>query len=238
MCIVGVFAEVIKGVCPDFWFMKYGSVIFDLDGVILDSMQEQGWKYRATREALSELGVEEEYEEEVLDAVLGDQGYEECVRVCGEVGVDPRKAWSLVAEKTSQARMQQIEENGFGLVDGAEQVLDELRESQVKLGVISNAPDQAVEMVIDYFDLRGYFKFFRGVQSFEDLKARKPHPNHLELAKFQLKRDPYLYIGDHESDVQAAANAEMDSVWVHPKDLDEPTYTVESLRRILEVVEE
>jgi phosphoglycolate phosphatase len=218
--------------------MKYGSVIFDLDGVILDSMQEQEWKYRATRDALSELGVDESYEEEVLDAVLGDKGYEECVRVCGEIGVDPRRAWSLVAEKTSQARMEQIEENGFGLIDGAEQVLEELRENQVKLGVISNAPDQAVEMVVDYFDLRGYFKFFRGVQSFEDLKARKPHPNHLELAKFQLKRDPYVYIGDHESDVQAAANAKMDSVWVHPQNMDEPTYTVESLQRVLDVVEE
>jgi HAD superfamily hydrolase (TIGR01549 family) len=218
--------------------MEYGSVIFDLDGVILDSMESEEWKYDATREALNELGVSEDLDRESLDAVLGDQGYEECVRVCGEIGVDPRKAWSLVAEKTSQARMEMIEENGFGLVDGAEELLQELKENQIKLGVISNAPDQAVEMVVDHFGLRSYFKFFRGVQSFEDLKARKPHPNHLELAKFQLKRDPYIYIGDHESDVQAATNAGMDSVWVHPENLDEPTFTVDQLKEIPSVLQD
>lgn len=216
--------------------MKYGSVIFDLDGVILNSMSSEEWKYEATREALDDLGVEEDLDKSVLDAVLGDQGYEECVRVCGNIGVDPRKAWNLVAEKTSQARLKQIEENGFGLVDGAEDVLEELRQNQVKLGVISNAPDQAVEMVIDYFDLRNYFKFFRGVQSFEDLKDRKPHPNHLELAKFQLKRDPYLYVGDMESDVEAAINANMDSVWVHPENYDEPTYSVDSIDQLTRVL--
>jgi HAD superfamily hydrolase (TIGR01549 family) len=216
--------------------MKYGSVIFDLDGVILDSMGSEEWKYRATREALGELGVDQEIERDVLDAVLGDQGYEDCVRVCGNIGVNPQRAWNLVAEKTSQARMEQIEDEGFGLVDGVEKVLNDLRESQVKIGVISNAPDQAVEMVVDHFDLRGYFKFFRGVQSFEDLKARKPHPNHLELAKFQLKRDPYLYVGDRESDVEAAINADMDSVWVHHEDSDEPTYSVESVDQVLQVL--
>jgi HAD superfamily hydrolase (TIGR01549 family) len=216
--------------------MKYGSVIFDLDGVILDSMDSEEWKYRATRKALNELGVEEDLDRSVLDAVLGDQGYEECVRVCGNIGVDPRKAWNLVAEKTSQARMKQIQENGFGMVDGAENVLEELRQNQIKLGVISNAPDQAVEMVIDHFGLRNYFKFFRGVQSFEDLKDRKPHPNHLELAKFQLKRDPYLYVGDMESDVKAASNAEMDSVWVHPENYDEPTYSVDSIDELTRVL--
>ncbi|MFB6100495.1 MAG: HAD family hydrolase [Candidatus Nanohalobium sp.] len=216
--------------------MKYGSVIFDLDGVILDSMESEEWKYRAARDALSELGVNDDLDREVLKAVLGIRGYEECVRICGDIGVDPRKAWNLVAEKTTEARMREIQQNDFGLVDGSREVLSELREEQLKLGVISNAPDQAVEAVVDHFDLRNYFKFFRGVQSFEDLKARKPHPNHLELAKFQLKRDPYLYIGDHESDVEAATNAQMDSVWVHPGNHEEPTYTVDSLDGLLDVV--
>jgi HAD superfamily hydrolase (TIGR01549 family) len=217
--------------------MMYGSVIFDLDGVLLDSVESEEWKYRAVRSALSELGVDDDLGRDVLDAVLGDQGYEECVRVCGDIGVDPRKAWSLVAEKTSQARMHEIERNDFGLADDAEKVVENLKREQLKLGVISNAPDQAVEMVVDHFDLRRYFKFFRGVQSFEDLKARKPHPNHLELAKFQLKREPYLYVGDHESDVEAASNAGMDSVWVHPGNHEEPSYSVDKLSDVVRIVE-
>lgn len=220
-------------------FMSYGSVIFDLDGVLLNSMKSEEWKYRATRRALDELGVDaSSLDRSVLDSVLGDNGYEECVRVCGDIGVDPQRAWSLVAEKTAYARMKQIEENDFGLVDGTMDVLNELRENQVKMGVISNAPDQAVELVINHFDLRKYFKFFRGVRSFEDLKERKPHPNHLELAKFQLKREPYVYVGDHESDVMAAKNAEMDSVWVHPQNLEEPNYTVENLIELTNVIKE
>jgi len=217
--------------------MSYGSVIFDLDGVILNSMESDEWKYRATREALNELGVDaSELDKSVLDSILGDSGYEECVRVCSDVGVDPQRAWSLVAEKTAYARMEEIEKNDFGLVDGTMELLNELRKSQIKMGVISNAPDQAVELVIDHFDLRKYFKFFRGVRSFEDLKDRKPHPNHIEMAKFQLKRDPYIYVGDRESDVMAATNAGMDSIWIHPQNLKEPTYTVEKLNEIPEIV--
>jgi HAD superfamily hydrolase (TIGR01549 family) len=216
--------------------MDYGSVIFDLDGVLLDSTGSEEWKYRAAREALAELGIERELDRDILDAVIGIEGYEECVRFCGNLGVDPRKAWSLVAEKTSRARLEEMKRENFSLMNGSREMLEDLRGSQLKLGVISNAPDQAVEMVVDYYDLRGYFKFFRGVQSFEDLKANKPHPNHLELAKFRLKRGPYLYIGDHESDVEAATNAQMDSVWVHPQNHEEPTYTVESLKGLLEVV--
>jgi HAD superfamily hydrolase (TIGR01549 family) len=217
--------------------MNYGSVIFDLDGVLLDSMSDDEWKYRATRAALSELGVEAS-ERDILDAVLGDDGYKECVRVCGNLGVDPQRAWSLVAEKTTEARLEEMQKSNFGLMDGSRDVLKELRKDQVKLGVISNAPDQAVELFVDFFDLRDFFKFFRGVQSFEDLKARKPHPNHLELAKFQLKRDPFLYVGDHRSDVEAARNACMDSAWLHPESMDEPTFTVENLDDVLDVVRE
>jgi len=217
--------------------MSYGSVIFDLDGVLLDSMESEEWKYEATRKALNELDVDTDgLDRSVLDSVLGDGGYEECVKVCKELGVDPQRAWSLVAEKTSRARMEQIEENDFGLVDGTHEVLEELRQEKVKLGVVSNAPDQAVELVIDHFDLRSYFNFFRGVTSFEDLKDRKPHPNHLQIAKFQLKREPFLYIGDHESDINAATNADMDSIWIHPKNCEEPTYTVESLSDISQLV--
>lgn len=216
--------------------MKYGSVIFDLDGVILNSMESQEWKYQATEQALKQLGIQKTLDKETLDAVLGDQGYEKCVKTCGQLGINPRKAWNLVAEKTSQSRMNQIQENGFGLVNNAETTLQKLKENQIKLGLISNAPDQAVEMVVEHFNLRNYFKFYMGVRSFEDLKARKPHPNHLELAKFQLKRNPYVYVGDHESDVKAAVNAEMDSVWVHPQNHKEPTYTVEKLENLQQII--
>ena len=217
--------------------MDYGSVVFDLDGVLLDSVESEEWKYEATREALRELGADEDFDRGTLDAVLGDEGYGECVRVCGEIGVDPQRAWNLVAEKTSEARLDLIEEGRFSLVEGVKDTLEELRDAQVKLGVVSNAPDQAVELFVDHYDLRGYFKFFRGVQSFEDLKDNKPDPNHLELARFSLKREPFLYVGDQRSDVEAAKAANMDSVWVDGGE-GSPDYRVETVSGVLDVVKD
>lgn len=219
--------------------MDYNSIIFDMDGVILNSVSgEQKWKYDAVKDSIKELGADpEDISKEELDKILGDKGYGECIKTCNKYGLNPRKAWKLIAEKTTLARIEKMKQGDFKLYEGVNNTLEKIRRSNIKTAVISNAPESAVEATIQEYDLGKCFKFYRGIRNFEDLRDRKPHPNHLEIAKAELRSGPYLYVGDSESDIKAAKNAEVSSMWVHSRNNqlnEKPDYTIEKISELSE----
>ncbi|MFB6292146.1 MAG: HAD family hydrolase [Candidatus Nanohaloarchaea archaeon] len=222
--------------------MRYWSLVLDMDGVLLNYEGDAfRWKYDAVREALQEQGADPEgLSRSQLDAFLGDKGVEACIEACEQRGIDPRTVWELVADKTSAARRKRIEDGEFSLYPDARQAIEKLRSEEVELGLISNAPEAAVEVTVDHYGLRDHFKFFRGIVDFDDLPARKPHPDHLELAKAELKRSPYIYAGDAESDLIAARDAGMDSVWVQRTSAKvdvSPDYRIDDMEDIVDIVE-
>lgn len=222
--------------------MSYGSVILDMDGVILDFEGDDfRWKYDAVRDVLRENGVDpSELSRTELDAFLGDRGVEECVEACDNLGLDAANVWESLARATTEARIVKMRCGEFTLYPGVKDVLERLESMQKGLGVISNAPDDAVEAVITHYNLRKHFKFFRGIENFEDLTSRKPHPDHLKLAQAELNREPYIYVGDAESDLIAAREAGMDSVWVRHAGANvdvRPDYEVQNLEEFLDILE-
>ncbi|MFB6190030.1 MAG: HAD family hydrolase [Candidatus Nanohaloarchaea archaeon] len=221
--------------------MDYGSVVFDMDGVILDFEGDGfNWKYDAVREVLQERGVDPSgYSRTELDAFLGDRGVEACVEACNDLGLEAGDVWEDIARKTSEARIERVRSGEFTLFPEVREVLEQLEDMKLGLGVISNAPEEAVEAVITHYNLRKHFKFFRGITGFDDLTSRKPHPDHLRMAQAELKREPYIYAGDAESDLIAAREAGMDSAWVKRTDAKvdvRPDYEVKDLEEFIEVV--
>lgn len=220
--------------------MKYGSVVFDMDGVLLD-FEGDGfkWKYDAVRNVLQRHQVEtDSMSRDQLNLFIGDRGVQACVEACNDKGLDAKTVWTEIAEETSKARAVQIKKGNFSLFPEVKDVLKEI-EGEVKLGAISNAPETALRETINFFDLKHFFGFFRGIEDFEDLSDRKPHPDHLNYAKAELKRDPFVYVGDHQTDIEAAINAGMDSVWVNRRNHDvdiSPDYTIKNLNEILDVI--
>jgi len=135
----------------------------------------------------------------------------------------------LIAESTNLARARKLDAGRFELYDGARGLVEALKLRGIKLGVVSNAPEDAVKTTLRLLSVEEKFDYFRGIESFTDLKARKPHPDHIRVAKAELKDKPFLYIGDQESDVNAAIDAGIDSVWVNRDGgsiSPDPTYEV------------
>lgn len=199
--------------------MQYGSVIFDMDGVILNSLVgDEEWKYQAVRKALTRKDLDaSRLSRKDLERFLGDYGREECIEACKEYGLDPGEVWKLIAETTNLARIEKVKKREFRLYSDARSFLEALHPRDPGMGLISNAPEGAVKTTVRFFNLEHYFSYYRGVESFEDLRRRKPHPQHLEIAQAELKKPPYLYIGDAVSDIEAANRAGMDSAWIKRK---------------------
>lgn len=224
--------------------MKYGSVIFDMDGVLLNSLvEDEEWKFNAVKEALEHEEVDTtSISREEMEKFLGDHGRETCIETCKTHGVEPEKVWKLIAETTSLARIQQVKDGDFRLYQDARSFLEMLEPRDPELGIISNAPESAVETTMKFFNLKKYFKYYRGVESFEDLRRRKPHPDHIEIAEAELKKKPFLYIGDKASDIKAAKNANLDAALVDREglkpdvDADYRVSDLEELGKRLELI--
>ena len=217
--------------------MKYGSVIFDMDGVLLNSLVEnEEWKYQAVRKALEKKDVNTAgLSRNELERFLGDYGREECINVCSEHGLDAGEIWKLIAETTNLARIEKVKKREFRLYSDARSFLEALHPRDPGMGLISNAPEGAVKTTVRFFNLEHYFNYYRGVESFEDLRERKPHPKHLEIAQAELKKPPYLYIGDAPSDIEAANRAGMDSAWIKRvpvEDSPDADYTSDDLEEL------
>lgn len=222
--------------------MRYNTVIFDMDGVILNSLvNNEEWKYNAVKSALAEIGLNPgEFSIAQYDAFLGDQGRQATIDICKKNNVDPEVIWKVIAKKTSESRLQMIKKGEFRLYSDALHILNKLKSSRSKLGVISNAPESAVKMTVDYFELRNIFDYFRGVEDFEDLKLRKPSGNHIKIAMAELKQDPFLYVGDSKVDIEAAKEAGIDSALVSrtgKKPSYGQDYTLDSIGDLEEKIE-
>jgi len=219
--------------------MSFNAVVFDMDGVLLDSMSEDEWKWNAVRKVIRSKGVDaDSLDKNTLGAIMGDQGYKKCIKACDNLGLSPKKVWTEVAQETTLKRRQKISDGDITLFDGARNLIGDLHQEDIKMGIISNAPEDAVQATIEEFDLKKYVHFYMGVRSFEDLQARKPNPNHLEIAKIEIKRSPILYIGDAESDVIAANRADMKSAWLKRGHIEgdvQPDYSINSLQKLKEI---
>lgn len=170
-------------------------VIFDFDGVIVDSEEIQ---YRSYARVLRDCGVEidaEEYEREWIS--LG-QGPEYAVRTYS-LGFSPdelRRRKGPVYREMLRAEAH--------LMPGVEAALARFSELRLALATNSSAADTAI--VLDGFDLR---RFFAAVVTREDYEGRKPKPDAFLEAARRLDLPPRrcVVIEDATKGVLAAQSA-------------------------------
>ena len=96
--------------------------------------------------------------------------------------------------------------------DGICNVIKELRKKGIITAVVSNKPDYGVQSLCEeYFN--GLFDFALGEKSGI---RKKPAPDSVNavLARFGIKKENAVYIGDSEVDVKTAENAGLDCIGV------------------------
>lgn len=185
--------------------MKYKLVIFDLDGTILNTIEDLA---DSTNFALRTHNMPERTLEEVRSFV----------------GNGIRKLMErAVPQNTPEEKIDQVHQtftehykvhcaDKTGPYDGIMEVIKSLREQGIYTAVVSNKADYAVQSLCqDFFP--GLFDYTVGER--EGIR-RKPYPDSVlaVLEKFNLSKEDAVYIGDSEVDYQTSVNAKMDVIMV------------------------
>lgn len=171
-------------------------VIFDFDGVIVDSEELQ---YRSYSEVLTGHGVSisrSEYEREWIAAGLGPE------YVVGKYGLSITPDELRRVKEPVYREMLRAEAR---LIPGAARLIERLS-AELPLAVATNSTVGDVELVLDPFDLR---RFFKEVVTREDYRGRKPAPDAFLTAAEKLGLPPShcVVIEDATKGVLAAERA-------------------------------
>lgn len=185
--------------------MKYDAVIFDLDGTILSTLEDLA---DGTNYALKSNGLPERTIDEVRRFVGNG------VRLLIERAV-PENTPLETIDKVHATFAEyytahcSIKTKPY---DGILDMLDGLRKKGIKLAVLSNKPDYAVQPLC-----KQYFNEYFDMASGEVTGiAKKPAPDGVYriLDKLGIKNDRCVYIGDSDVDVTTAKNSGMDCIAV------------------------
>ena len=215
--------------------MKYMIAIFDLDGTILNTLEDLA---DSTNYALKTCGYPERTMDEVRQFV--GNGIRKLMERAVPEGTPVEEIDRVHETFTAHYKVHCADKTRP--YDGIMELLQNLKKDGGKLAVVSNKADYGVqELCKQYFD--GVFDFAVGER--EGIR-KKPAPDSVNevLKTLGCSRDRAVYIGDSDVDIQTAANAQMDHIIVEWGFRDVPfliakgaKVLVEKPEEILEIVE-
>lgn len=177
---------------------KVSGVLFDWDGVLLDSL---GASMNVYNRILPQMGLKPLSREEFL-RLQSPNWYE----FYSSLGI-PEARW----EELDGDWMRLYKEEDPGLQPDAMKCIVALKRSGFRLALISNGSKNRVEGEVRKFGLRPFLDVVRCGEKREELK---PSPLMLERAldELGLKPGDAVYVGDSPADIQASKNAGIQSV--------------------------
>jgi phosphoglycolate phosphatase len=180
--------------------MKKQAIMFDLDGTLLDTLEDLGDTMNLT---LREQGLPEHPYAFYRHAV-GDGARMLARRALPESRRDDATAdASLEAMKRHYETTWNRKTRPY---DGILDVLETLHAQGVALAILSNKPDGAVQRCVDYFLPTEQFRIVQGVLPGVPIKP-DPEGALSILKKTNIPAEAWLYVGDTDTDMQTAVAA-------------------------------
>ena len=210
---------------------KYGLLVFDLDGTLIDSTLDLALSVNATRAraSLPPLPIPQ------ISSYIGNGAKMLIQRSLGP---------GVSSENVRQGLMFFLRYYYEHMLDntrlypGVREALDAWREGNAELAVLTNKPVRFSTDLIAGLGLGDFFSRIYGGNSFS---TKKPHPHGLRLIMRELGFGPHqtMMIGDSAVDVLTARNAGTTSAGVtygiRPEDFQEnpPDILVDDLRDLV-----
>ena len=187
-------------------YKGYKTVVFDLDGTLLDTLQDL---HASVNAALTAYGLPLRAVEEVQSFV--GNGIAKLIQRAIGASDYPDFEGVLSAFKTHYAAHCKDKTKPY---DGVLELLKNLRAAGVKTAVVSNKADFAVKLLAE--------EYFGGLllDAVGENEAcgvrKKPAPDSLfaVMEKLNATKNETVYVGDSEVDIQTAQNAGVDCISV------------------------
>lgn len=204
-------------------------VIFDMDGVIIDSEPAH---FRVERQMFKELGFSLTTEEQ--ESFLGTSGFEMFHRLKEGIGF-PDTVESLVEEERTRY-LRELESGRIPTVPGVSDLIADLSEAGMSLAVASSAPHEQINLVLHRYNIAQHFQVR---VSGDDVPRSKPDPAIFLRTAELLRMTPNecVVIEDSSAGVEASATAGMrciafDAPAAPSQDLSAADVRVESMEDI------
>ncbi len=178
--------------------MRYNTVIFDLDGTLLNTLDD-------LRDSLNDALVQKGYTPKTLEEVrrFVGNGVKTLIRRSVPEGVGEEEVNSIL--ELFKANYDHNKQNKTRPYNGIMELLLDLHRYNYKLAIVSNKYDAAVKELA-----KTYFGNLIPVAIGETMQIkRKPAPDSIFEAVKELESDlsRTVLVGDSETDVQTAKNA-------------------------------
>lgn len=185
--------------------MKYKAVIFDMDGTILNTLEDLK---NATNYSLRQFGMPERSLEEVRMFV--GNGIRKLVERAVPAGTPKEKIDQILDVFLEYYEIHSADNTSP--YPGILELVEKLKKAGIKTAVSTNKADvPAQELGREYFN--GIFDLIIGQQ--DGLKV-KPAPDSVNkiLSILDIQKKDAIYIGDSDVDVQTAKNSGLDFIGV------------------------
>ena len=186
----------------------YKHVIFDLDGTLLESLNDIK---NALNISFREMNIPVSYTYDEAKPFIGSGIYVTIDRAIASLNLDEEtknkykelvvKNYEVEQGKTTKPFNDEVE------------ALKHLKESGVSLYVLTNKPQHLAEQIISKTYGKDFFKEILGEHPSRKLKP-SPITIFEMMNKYHIKRNEVIYVGDTDVDVLTAKNAGIDSLLV------------------------
>jgi len=198
-------------------------VLFDLDGVIVDSKHNMMLSWNAVREKHN------------IDVKFKDY-FENIGRPFSDILdiLNIKENQNNIAQTYNKVSQQMIGKLSF--YEGSKSVLSQLADKSIKTGIVTSKETLRCQFVLDLLGFE-----FDIVQTPNDKLQGKPAPDHLLYAMTELgvSAADTIYIGDMNVDFLAAKKAQVDyihALWGYGVCRDENTIKLKEISQLMELI--
>lgn len=177
--------------------MNLKAVLFDMDGVIVDT---EPLHRKAYFRMFEDFGID--VSQSLYDSFTGQATLPICQTLCKHFEL-ATNAENLVATKRKHFKYLFENDNELDLLDGVYELIKDYYNNDLTLVLASSASMPNINRIFERFDLN---KFFKAKISGADLKASKPHPE-IFIKAAQLAEKPKescMVIEDSTNGIAAA----------------------------------